>query len=144
MKKKSSLRKMLVVRSIVIFLAGMLTMFLLMIFIVSVSSIDEESLELEDEQTIEGITLFEDSKEEPITSNKQLNVVSCLKDNVAIVQSGVKPKEMLMLLMGEDGELFYDNQKIDIPNGKITRQIGVYQYDDDEGGTKTIPVVKIK
>ncbi len=130
------------VKGLIIFVAGMITMLLLIIFIASVPS--EEPFELEDEQVIEGLTLFENSKEEPITSNKQLNVVSCLKSNTAIVQSGIKPKEMLMLLIGDEGELFYDNQKIDIPNGKITRQIGVYQYDDDEGGIKTIPVVKIK
>ena len=49
-----------------------------------------------------------------------------------------------MLLLGEDDDLFYDNQKINIPEGKTAKQVGIYQYNTNGGELKTVPAVKIK
>ena len=49
-----------------------------------------------------------------------------------------------MLLLGDDDDLYYDEQKINIPEGKSVKQVGIYQYTTKSGQLKTIPAVKIK
>ena len=77
-------------------------------------------------------------------SNEQLRVFQVLKPNTVLVKSGSFPNETLMLLIGEDDDLFYDNQKINIPEGKTAKQVGIYQYNTNSGELKTVPAVKIK
>ena len=99
-----------------------------------------------EEKKLTGITLFPKKKEGEILakSNEQLRVFQVLKPNTVLIKTGVFPNEILMLLLGEDDDLFYDNQKINIPEGKAAKQVGVYQYNTKSGELKTIPAVKIK
>lgn len=135
-----------VVKGLFIFIAGMITMLLLIIFAVSLVPVDETLFEEEQQQQqpIEGLTLFEDSTGEKVATNKQLTVIKCLQNNVALVESGKASDKMTMLLMGADTELYYDNQKLKIPEGKTAIQAGIYQYEDKGGKQRTIPVIRIK
>ncbi|MBQ3833941.1 MAG: hypothetical protein II816_00250, partial [Elusimicrobia bacterium] len=93
---------------------------------------------------LSGITLFPKKKEGETITKEQLRIFQVLKPNTALVKSGTFPNEMLMLLIGEDDDLYYDNQKINIPNEKVAKQVGIYQYNTKNGELKTIPAVKIK
>lgn len=106
---------------------------------------DEKQVNLNpDEKKLSGITLFPKKKEGDILTTEQLRVFQVLKPNNALVKSGTFPDEMLMLLIGEEDDLYYDNQKINISEGKHVKQVGIYQYNTKSGELKTIPAVKIK
>lgn len=50
---------------------------------------------------------------------------------------------MVVLFLGNEGTSFYDNQKIEIPKGKVAKQIGNYSYMSQSYNEKTVPIVKI-
>lgn len=97
-----------------------------------------------DEKKLSGITLFPKKKDGDVIAKEQLRIFQVLKPNIALVKSGTFPNEILMLLIGDDDDLYYDNQKINIPNGKVAKQVGIYQYNTKSGELRTIPAVKIK
>ena len=97
-----------------------------------------------DEKKLSGLTLFSKKKDGEIITKEQLRIFQILKPNTALVKAGSFPNEILMLLVGDDNDLYYDDQKINIPEGKAARQVGIYQYNTKSGEAKTIPAVKIK
>ena len=97
-----------------------------------------------DEKKLSGLTLFSKKKDGEIITKEQLRIFQILKPNTALVKAGSFPNEILMLLVGDDDDLYYDDQKINIPEGKAARQVGIYQYNTKSGELKTIPAVKIK
>lgn len=105
---------------------------------------EKQEIVNKDEKKLSGITLFPKKKEGEILATGELRIFQVLKPNVALVKSGIFPNEILMLLIGEDDDLYYDNQKMNIPEGKSAKQVGVYQYNTKSGELKTIPAVKIK
>ncbi len=50
--------------------------------------------------------------------------------------------DLTVLLWNEDGNSYYDNQRVSAPAGKCFRQVGLYRY-SSKTGMKTIPVVTI-
>ena len=98
----------------------------------------------QDEKKLSGITLYPKKKEGEILATGELRIFQVLKPNIALVKSGTFPNEVLMLLLGEDDDLYYDNQKINMPKEKSAKQVGIYQYNTKSGELKTIPAVKIK
>ena len=105
---------------------------------------EKQEIVNKDEKKLSGITLFPKKKEGEILATGELRIFQVLKPNVALVKSGIFPNEILMLLIGEDDDLYYDNQKMNIPEGKSAKQVGIYQYNTKSGELKTIPAVKIK
>lgn len=98
----------------------------------------------DDEKKLSGITLFPKKKDGEIITKEQIRIFQILKPNTALAKAGSFPNEILMLLVGDDDDLYYDDQKINIPEGKAAKQVGVYQYNTKGGELKTIPAVKIK
>ncbi len=97
-----------------------------------------------DEKKFSGLTLFSKKKDGEIITKEQIRIFQILKPNTALAKAGSFPNEILMLLVGDDDDLYYDDQKINIPEGKAAKQVGVYQYNTKGGELKTIPAVKIK
>ena len=97
-----------------------------------------------DDKKLSGLTLFSKKKDGEVITKEQIRVFQILKPNTVLAKSGSFPNEKLMLLVGDDDDLYYDDQKIDIPEGKAAKQVGIYQYNTKSGELKTIPVVKIK
>ena len=99
-----------------------------------------------EEKKLTGITLFSKKKDGDIIAKEKetLKVFQVLKPNAALVKAGSFSNEILMLLLGDDDDLYYDEQKISIPEGKSAKQAGIYQYTAKSGQLKTIPAVKIK
>lgn len=48
-----------------------------------------------------------------------------------------------VLFLGDESTSYYDDQKIEIPKGKVARQIGNYSYTTKMGIEKTVPIVEI-
>ena len=48
-----------------------------------------------------------------------------------------------MLVTNDNGELYYDDQVIEVPKGKCMRQIGVYEYQTKSENWKTVPIVQL-
>lgn len=48
-----------------------------------------------------------------------------------------------VLFLGDESTSYYDDQKIEIPKGKVARQIGNYSYTINMGVEKTVPIVEI-
>lgn len=49
----------------------------------------------------------------------------------------------IVLFMGDDSTSFYDSQRINVPKGKVLKQVGTYSYMARNEMYKTVPVVEI-
>ena len=47
------------------------------------------------------------------------------------------------LLVNEDGKYYYDDEIIEVPDGKVARQVGIYKYSTKNDFEKTVPIVQI-
>ena len=94
-----------------------------------------------------GLTIFEN--EGKCINAKQLQIMQTFEPNMALAHAKVQPNviydpnEILVLLLGDEKTNYYDDQKIDIPNGMCAKQVGTYQY-EAKAGMKTVPAVTIK
>lgn len=66
-----------------------------------------------------------------------LNMLSQNLQNVQAVSQGT-----VVLLINDEGKLYYDDEIIKVPQGQQAKQMGIYQY-STESGYKTVPIVKI-
>jgi hypothetical protein len=90
-----------------------------------------------------GLMVFPD-KGECITSRGEIEILQVLKPNMALAETGKFPDQIMVLLINYEGKSYYDDQKIEIPANKCTRQIGTYQYTNNAGMDKTVPAVVIE
>ena len=49
----------------------------------------------------------------------------------------------VVLFVGDENTSYYDSQKINVPSGKVAKQIGTYSYMTRNDMYKTVPVVEI-
>lgn len=95
------------------------------------------------------ITLFEQPGE--CLSVNRFEVLQAVGDNYALAYEqeydsyieDYRSTDLLVLVTNDNGEYYYDEQVIDIPDGKCMRQIGIYKYQSKAEVWKTVPVVKI-
>jgi hypothetical protein len=90
-----------------------------------------------------GLNIFS-KKGECITTKGKLEIFQVVAPNMALAEIGKFPDEILVLLIGYEGEAYYDKQKVGIPAKKCARQIGTYQYSTKMGYDKTVPAVVIE
>lgn len=128
-------------KNILIFVAGMVTMFILMVlFGLAVNSSSNSGYP--------GLTIFEE--EGKCTGARQIKIMQTLEPNMALAHAKTQPNaiydenEILVLLLGDENASYYDDQKINIPKGMCAKQVGTYQYESRELGMKTVPAVTIK
>ena len=128
-------------KNIFIFVAGMITMFVLMVlFGIAVNSSSNSGYP--------GLTIFEE--EGKCTGAKQIQIMQTLEPNMALAHAKTQPNaiydpnEILVLLLGDEKASYYDDQKINVPKGMCAKQVGTYQYQSRELGMKTVPAVTIK
>ena len=95
-----------------------------------------------------GMTLFDEPGE--CLSTGSFEIMQVIDDGVALANEIDKVRssynthtDLLVLLVNDEGKLYYDDQVINVPNGKYARQIGVYKYPTKLGFEKTVPIVKI-
>ncbi len=130
-------------KNIFIFIAGMITTLLLEFIIGFIIGVINQS-----DDEIPGLTVFE--QDGACINAKQIKIFQTLEPNIALAHALTKPNaifdenETLILIIGDDNIHYYDDQKINIPTGKCTKQIGTYQYHTKQDIYKTVPAVKIK
>lgn len=127
-------------KNFLIFIAGMVTMFIILLLIGLVNQFDGDSYP--------GLTIFEEDGT-CVDSTKQVEIFQTLEPDIALAHTQKKKydyfvNEILVLILGDENTHFYDNQRIIIPNGKCVKQVGTYQYKTKNGDIKTVPAVEIK
>lgn len=118
------------------FISGMVFLFLVLLIIGKSSATDE------------GMTYFE--KPGKCISTKEFEVIQVIGDGYALAREIVDrtsliniPSGLLVLVTNDNGELYYDDQVIEVPKGKCMRQIGVYEYQTKSENWKTVPIVQL-
>ncbi|MCH5310522.1 MAG: hypothetical protein J1E57_00950 [Prevotella sp.] len=87
-----------------------------------------------------GVTLFDAPGE--IVNEKSFEVFQVLDENAALTH-GEKGYGAVYLLTNSTGKYYYDDEVIIVPDGKVVRQIGIYQYETKNNFGKTVPIVEI-
>ena len=109
------------------FFAGIVFTFVVTMIVTKVSNANDN-----------GITMFEQPGKK--VSGENFVVLQVVDDNYALAYDY---DGLVVLVMNDNGEYYYDNQTIYVPNGKCMRQVGVYTYTTKSEDRKTIPAVKI-
>lgn len=50
---------------------------------------------------------------------------------------------LLVLVTNDNGDYYYDDQIIEVPDGMCMRQVGIYRYQTMSDMEKTVPIVKL-
>lgn len=94
-----------------------------------------------------GMTFFEQPGE--CLSTNPFKVLQALGDNYALAyeqqQTPLGPisTSLLVLITNDEGQFYYDDQMIKIPQGKCMQQIGIYRYQTKADDWKTVPIVTL-
>lgn len=128
-------------KSILIFVAGIITGFILTILL---------ALILQPRNTDENLQLFEKPAQE-IKANS-FRIMQVLPDGSALAMvdnfsstadNSVKNGTIVLFLNNNSNTNYYDEQIITCPSGKHFRQIGTYRYITKTEMMKTVPVIAI-
>ena len=119
-----------------LFTGGCLTgAVLIMLFLVFIICATDSESDIEDSI---GITMFEDPA--GTVKEKTFQVLLTISTGEAIVRGGTGSS---YLLVNSEGKFYYEGKKIEVPEGKVVRQVGVYQYRKGSSSEKWVPIVKI-
>ena len=96
----------------------------------------------------DGTTWFE--RPGDVIDVKAFKVFQVLDENAALVE-GQTHEDLdleiftgaVYLLTNEDGKYYYDDEIIKVPDGKVVRQVGIYQYQTKSDFGKTVPIIQI-
>lgn len=92
--------------------------------------------------TNDGMTYFD--KPGKCISTKDFEVMQVVGEGYALAREKKGcVGGILVLVTNENGELYYDDQIIEVPKGKCMRQIGVYEYQTKSENWKTVPIVQL-
>lgn len=125
-------------KNILIFISGMVTMFLLILVILIICGLFVQSDELQ------GLTYLPEGSGECITT-KNLKVSEVIAPNVAIAEFGYMDEfgdvfnGTKVLLLNDEGKEYYDKELIKMPKNKCAKRVGTYRHFGE-----TIPAVEIK
>lgn len=137
----------------VVYLLGVLTGIVLTFGIAFISnrmlrSSDNEIIETEadaEEDENDGITLFKEPGD--VIEGKLFKVIQVIAKNAALVSGKSEHSRLytgtVCLILNDEGKYYYDDEIINIPDGKVARQMGIYQYPNRDGMMKTVPIIKI-
>ena len=92
----------------------------------------------------DGITFFDEPGE--ILNDKSFKVFQVVAKDAALVKCKSEYDMYLgttCLIMNRERKLYYDDEIIKVPQGKVARQMGVYQYPNREVMIKTVPIIEI-
>ena len=100
-----------------------------------------------DELRDKGIVIFD--KKGDVIEEKSLKVMQVIGEDAALVHGKEKDDNYDMylgsiyLITNYEQKYYYDEQIINIPAGKVLRQIGIYNYLTRMDMKKTVPIVMI-
>ena len=90
------------------------------------------------------VVMFE--KPRGIVPGKVFEIMQVLPDGSALAtvdDIGSGNLGTIVLFVGDEGTSYYDNQKINVPEVKVVKQVGTYSYMARNEMYKTVPVVEI-
>ena len=90
------------------------------------------------------VVMFE--KPRGIVPGKVFEVMQVLPDGSALATVDDFESDNLgtiVLFVGDESTSYYDSQKINVPEGKVVKQVGTYSYMARKEMYKTVPVVEI-
>lgn len=123
---------------ILTYVAGIVTGCVLLFVIGCIINAKNSSAEKED------IVMFDSPRN--AVPGKSFKVVQVLPDGNALARIDNVYDDnfgVVVLFLGDESTSYYDDQKIEIPKGKVAKQIGNYSYMTRMKIEKTVPVVKI-
>lgn len=123
---------------ILTYVAGIVTGCVLLFVIGSIINAKNSSAQKED------IVMFDSPRN--AVPGKSFKVVQVLPDGNALASVDNVYDDnfgIVVLFLGDESTSYYDDQKIEIPKGKVAKQIGNYSYMSRMKIEKTVPVVKI-
>ena len=90
------------------------------------------------------VVMFEQPRD--VVPGKVFEVMQVLSDGSALatvddVESG--NLGTVVLFVGDESTSYYDSQKINVPKGKVVKQVGTYGYMTRNDMHKTVPIVEI-
>lgn len=89
-----------------------------------------------------GIKMYE--KPTQTIDIRKFEVIQVLPDGSALASAEEWGSYgVLVLFKANEGDTYYDQQKIVIPSGKCLKQVGTYRYESRQGVEKTVPVVEV-
>ena len=96
----------------------------------------------------DGITWFEQPCDE-IESNS-FEVFQVIGENAALVRGKEHDDWDLdiytgavYLLTNQEGKYYYDEEIVKVPEGKVAKQVGIFQYETKSEFRKTVPIIQI-
>ncbi len=123
---------------ILTYVAGIVTGCVLLFVIGCIINAKNSSAQKED------IVMFDSPRN--AVPGKSFKVVQVLPDGNALARIDNVYDDnfgIVVLFLGDESTSYYDDQKIEIPKGKVAKQIGNYSYMTRMKIEKTVPVVKI-
>lgn len=123
---------------ILTYVAGIVTGCVLLFVIGCIINAKNSSAQKED------IVMFDSPRN--AVPGKSFKVVQVLPDGNALASVDNVYDDnfgVVVLFLGDESTSYYDDQKIEIPKGKVVKQIGNYSYMSRMNIEKTVPVVKI-
>ncbi len=142
----------------VVYLLGILTGVVLTIAALVVISLITNAIDKKS-GTINQVTVGEDDGSDSfkmfdqpgeVREERAFKVFQVLAEDAALV-SGQKKDDVALnwylgpvcLLTNKEGQLYYDDQEIKAPAGKVFRQVGIYRYETNKGMQKTVPIIML-
>lgn len=98
-----------------------------------------------------GISLFDEPGD--ALNVKSFKVFQVLSNGTALAQSTNKTDvrypnleygDPVVFFLPVEGITYYDDLILEVPAGKVVRQIGIYRYKTKDEFVKTVPIVQIK
>ena len=132
------------------FIFGIVTGFILTI-IVSLIINNHMTANYDGTGQLPGLTMLKEGEQVSSFDTNSLQVMQTLSPKVALAHIGkenthshnISYNGTLVLYITSDNVRLYDNQIIEIPQGKSLVQIGTYEY-ESKLGKRTVPAVSIK
>lgn len=76
-----------------------------------------------------------------VIENNKFRVFQVIEKNAALVED-IYPGTIYLLINKED-KFYYDDEIIDVPDGRVVRQVGIYKYETKTELVKTVPIIRI-
>lgn len=89
---------------------------------------------------IVGLEMFEEPGD--YMEYSQFEVFQVIDDGYALANAG-NSLGAIVLIEPNEGQQFYDDQKIVLGDGQCAQQVGIYKYRSRMGLDKTVPVVRV-
>lgn len=132
-------------KKIWVYLLGVLTGIVITVIVLAIIGVAMNVKNDPGTRMTNGMSFFDTPGD--IVESSSVKVFQALGDGAALAHCKGKEKydwygDPIVLLYNEDGNPYYDDQIINVPNGKSFRQVGIYRY-SSRMGDKTVPIVML-